>query len=162
MTLGAPAVHHSRFTNGGLARMKGSMIEMNKRLCSLQEKLQEILILNSDIDDALDHVTQILDHPLTPMERSVLNLSLQRVVKAVGLNRKSTSDAKSDGLLCSRSSPYSNIPTRTPVSHPTPQETSLSIHSCPERRRRRQSQPTYVNPCALIQQLNLSFAHSSR
>ncbi|CAF3946264.1 unnamed protein product [Adineta steineri] len=83
VTLGAPAVHHSRFTHGGLARMKANILEKNKRLCDLQEKLQEVLILNSDIDDALDHLTQILESPSTNIERSVLKLSLERVVKAV-------------------------------------------------------------------------------
>ncbi|UJR33924.1 hypothetical protein I4U23_021343 [Adineta vaga] len=83
VTLGAPAVHHSRFSHGGLRRMKANIIESNKRLRFLQEKLQDVLILNSDIEDALDHLTHILESPSTNVERSVLRLSLQRVVKAV-------------------------------------------------------------------------------
>ena len=150
MTLGAPAVHHSRFTNGGLARMKENMIERNPRLCSLQDNLQEILILNSDIDDALDHVTQILEHPRTTMERSVLNLSLQRVVKAVGLTRKSTltterCDLDSIDVLCFRYSLYSSIPTKPRMAHRTPPDTSLSIHFGLECRLKSQPQPTYVH-----------------
>jgi 5-methylcytosine-specific restriction endonuclease McrA len=76
-------VHHSRFAHGGLARIRANVIESNKRLCSLQEKLQDVLIINSDIDDALDHLTQIIESPSTNIERSVLKLSLQRVVKSV-------------------------------------------------------------------------------
>jgi hypothetical protein len=83
ITLGAPAVHHSRFAHGGLARMKANVVETNKRLCYLQDKLQDVLVLNSDIDDALDHLTQIIESPSTNIEHSVLKLSLQRVVKAV-------------------------------------------------------------------------------
>ncbi len=83
VTLGAPAVHHSRFTHGGLARMKANVKETNKRLCYLQDKLQEVLILNSDIEDALDHLTHIIECPSTSVERSALKLSLQRVIKAV-------------------------------------------------------------------------------
>ena len=86
VTLGAPAVHHSRFATGGLARMKANTNERNKRLCFLQDKLQDVLVLNSDIDDALDHLTHILDSPSTNIDRSVLKLSLQRVVKAVCLS----------------------------------------------------------------------------
>ncbi len=85
MTLGAPAVHHSRFTHGGLTRIKANIIETNKRLCYLQDKLQDVLILNSDIDDALDHLSQIIESPSTNIEYPVLKLSLQRVVKAVNL-----------------------------------------------------------------------------
>ena len=83
VTLGAPAVHHSQFTHGGLRRMKAGLVENNKRLCFLQDKLQEILVLNGDIDDALDHLSHIIESPSTTMERSVLKLSLQRVIKAV-------------------------------------------------------------------------------
>ena len=89
VTLGAPAVHHSRFAHGGLARMKANVIETNKRLRYLQDKLQDVLILNSDIDDALDHLTQIMESPSTNIEYSVLKLSLQRVVRAVSLMIKS-------------------------------------------------------------------------
>jgi chromosome segregation ATPase len=85
VTLGAPAVHHSRFIHGGLARMKANINETNRRLRNLQDKLQDVLILNSDIDDALDHLTQIIESPSTNIEHSVLKLSLQRVVKAVSL-----------------------------------------------------------------------------
>ncbi|CAF0725715.1 unnamed protein product [Rotaria sordida] len=83
VTLGAPAVHHSRFTHGGLARIKANERETNERLCYLQEKLQDVLILNSDIDDALDHLTKIIESPSTHIEHSVLKLSLQRVIQAV-------------------------------------------------------------------------------
>ncbi|CAF1149993.1 unnamed protein product [Adineta ricciae] len=96
VTLGAPAVHHSRFATGGLARMKANISEKNKRLCFLQDKLQDVLVLNSDIDDALDHLTHILDSPSTNIDRSVLKLSLQRVVKAVfSLLEYSTKDLDS-------------------------------------------------------------------
>ena len=83
MTLGAPAVHHSRFLQGGLARIRSNLIESNKRLAYLQDKLQEVLILNSNIDDAIDHLSHIISSPTTNIEYSVLKLSLQRVVKAV-------------------------------------------------------------------------------
>lgn len=83
VTLGAPAVHHSRFLHGGLARMKANVVENNKRLCYLQEKLQDVLILNSDIHDALDHLSHIIESPSTNIEYPVLKSSLQRVVKAV-------------------------------------------------------------------------------
>jgi hypothetical protein len=85
VTLGAPAVHHSRFLQGGLARMKTNIIETNKRLSYLQDKLQDVLILNGDIDDALDHLSHIIESPSTNIEYPVLKLSLQRVVKAVSL-----------------------------------------------------------------------------
>ena len=87
VTLGAPAIHHSRFVNGGLRRMKVNAVETNKRLVFLQEKLQEILILNGDIDDALDHLNQIIESPTTTIEPSALKLSLQRVVKSVRFGR---------------------------------------------------------------------------
>ncbi len=80
-------MHHSRFMHGGLARMKANVIETNKRLLDLQEKLQDVLILNSDIDDALDHLSQIISSPSTNIEHSVLKLSLERVVKAVSFKR---------------------------------------------------------------------------
>ncbi|CAF2707780.1 unnamed protein product [Rotaria sp. Silwood2] len=83
ITLGAPAVHHSRFTHGGLVRIKANECETNEHLSYLQDKLQAVLILNSDIDDALDHLTQIIASPSTNIEHSVLKLSLQRVVQAV-------------------------------------------------------------------------------
>jgi hypothetical protein len=83
VTLGAPAVHHSRFLHGGLRRMRANIIETNKHLCYLQDKLQDVLILNSDIDDALDHLSQIIESPSTNIQYSVLKLSLRRVVKAV-------------------------------------------------------------------------------
>lgn len=88
VTLGAPAVHHSRFAHGGLARMKANIIETNKRLCFLQDKLQDVLIRNGDIDDALDHLSHIIESPSTNIEYSVLKLSLQRVVKAVSFYRQ--------------------------------------------------------------------------
>jgi hypothetical protein len=83
VTLGAPAVHHSRFLQGGLTRIKSNIIESNKRLAYLQDKLQEVFILNSDIDDAIDHLSHIILSPTTNIEYPVLKLSLQRVVKAV-------------------------------------------------------------------------------
>ena len=98
MTLGAPAVHHSRFSHGGLARIKANVVETNKRLCDLQEKLQDVLILNSDIDDALDHLSHIIASPSTNIEYSVLKLSLQRVVKAVSVISKVILQGVSDHL----------------------------------------------------------------
>ncbi|CAF3339103.1 unnamed protein product [Rotaria sp. Silwood1] len=83
VTLGAPAVHHSRFTYGGLARIKTFERETNERLCYLQDKLQDVLILNSDINDALDHLTQTIASSSTNMQHSVLKLSLERVDRAV-------------------------------------------------------------------------------
>ncbi|CAF3343789.1 unnamed protein product [Rotaria sp. Silwood1] len=83
VTLGAPAVHHSRFTYGGLARIKAFERETNERLCYLQDKLQDVLILNSDINDALDHLTQTIASSSTNMQHSVLKLSLERVDRAV-------------------------------------------------------------------------------
>jgi hypothetical protein len=83
ITLGAPAVHHSRFVNGGLRRIKANIDETSKRLCFLQDKLQDILVLNGDIDDALDHLTQIVENPATIVERSLIQCSLQRVIVAV-------------------------------------------------------------------------------
>ena len=63
--------------------MKANVLETNKRLCFLQEKLQDVLILNSDIHDALDHLSHIMESPSTNIEYPVLKLSLQRVVNAV-------------------------------------------------------------------------------
>ncbi|CAF1154829.1 unnamed protein product, partial [Didymodactylos carnosus] len=83
VTLGAPAVHHSQFTNGGLSRIKSNIIVTNARLKSLQDNFQDVLILNSDIDDALDHLCQIIESPSTSVEHNVLQMSLQRVVAAV-------------------------------------------------------------------------------
>lgn len=99
LTLGAPAVHHSRFAQGGLARMKANVIESNKRLRFLQEKLQDVLILNGDIDDALDHLTHIIESPSTNIERSVLKSSLQRVVKAVSRSIRTCEFRHVDVLL---------------------------------------------------------------
>jgi hypothetical protein len=70
--------------------MKANVIETNKRLCYLQEKLQDVLILNSDIDDALDHLSQIIESPSTNIQYSVLKLSLQRVVKAVSVKKQAS------------------------------------------------------------------------
>lgn len=81
--MGAPAVHHSRFLQGGLARLKANIHEPNKRLVYLQDKFQNVLILNSDIRDALDHLSKIIESPSTNIEYSILKLSLKRVVKAV-------------------------------------------------------------------------------
>jgi hypothetical protein len=77
--------------HGGLRRMRSNIIETNKRLCYLQDKLQDVLILNSDIDDALDHLSQIIESPSTNIQYSVLKLSLQRVVKAVSFQEKKIS-----------------------------------------------------------------------
>ncbi|CAF5123302.1 unnamed protein product, partial [Rotaria sp. Silwood1] len=82
VTLGAPAVHHSRFTYGGLARIKAFERETNERLCYLQDKLQDVLILNSDINDALDHLTQTIASSSTNIQHSVLKLSFERVDRA--------------------------------------------------------------------------------
>lgn len=88
ITLGAPAVHHSRFTHGGLARIKANEPELNKRLIYLQEKLQEALILNSNIEDAFDHLTQVMCSPSTNLEYSVFKASLERAIQAVSFKIK--------------------------------------------------------------------------
>ncbi|CAF3254826.1 unnamed protein product [Rotaria socialis] len=83
ITLGAPAVHHSHFTHGGLERIKTNEHELNKHLSYLHDKLQDILIFNSDIEDELEYLSQIMANPSTNIDHSILKLSLQRVIRAV-------------------------------------------------------------------------------
>ncbi|CAF2124477.1 unnamed protein product [Rotaria magnacalcarata] len=83
ITLGAPAVHHSRFTHGGLERIKTNEHELNKHLSYLHDKLQDILIRNSDIEDGLEHLSQIMANPSTNIDHSIIKLSLQRIIRAV-------------------------------------------------------------------------------
>lgn len=70
ITLGAPAIHHMRFANGGLRKIKQIRLDANKRLCSLQEMLSDLLFLYGNVEDILDQTAALFTNSLAETTNS--------------------------------------------------------------------------------------------
>ena len=76
-------MHHFRFANGGLRKIKENLVETNERLYMLQEKFQDVLVLNADIEEALDYLFLCIGTAKITKKSCQWKASLERVLRSV-------------------------------------------------------------------------------